>query len=473
MRDLLTLAVVLTVVLAGCGGGVTTDPNGTADGVGTDTATETPVGAGAGTQTGADSGSVTEAGTPDSTTSRTTGTDASVDTPDSTASGSNDGPDSDGDPAPAGSSGDEDDTVATTAGARESTTTATATSTATTTETATRTPTSTARPTTMATSTARPTTSTTAVPTETPTATPEFSDRTEWTVTVVRVVDGDTLEVRFPDGHTENVRLLGVDTPEVHVENTPDEFEGIPVTDGGRDHLRSWGREASTYATSKLAGEEVAISTDPAADRRGGYGRLLVYVDHEGTDFNRRLLSQGYARLYESEFSRYDAYATAERTAQRDELGLWNYGAPETATPTSTRTPTATPPSTDTPGTSEATSTPVTDGGSSGDLAVAEVHADAPGNDHDNLNEEYVVFENAGDSAVDLSGWTVTDAADHDYSFPALTLRPGERVTLYTGSGTDGDGALYWGSGRAVWNNGGDTITVRDETGTVVVERTY
>ena len=34
-------------------------------------------------------------------------------------------------------------------------------------------------------------------------------------VTVIHVVDGDTLLARFDDGHVEKVRLLGVDTPEV------------------------------------------------------------------------------------------------------------------------------------------------------------------------------------------------------------------------------------------------------------------
>ncbi|MBC7293105.1 MAG: thermonuclease family protein, partial [Thermoleophilia bacterium] len=38
-------------------------------------------------------------------------------------------------------------------------------------------------------------------------------------MSLVRVIDGDTIVVRMPDGHTEKVRYLGVDTPEtVHPE---------------------------------------------------------------------------------------------------------------------------------------------------------------------------------------------------------------------------------------------------------------
>jgi competence protein ComEC len=110
----------------------------------------------------------------------------------------------------------------------------------------------------------------------------------------------------------------------------------------------------------------------------------------------------------------------------------------------------------------------------SGRLSLVRVHADADGNDHENLDNEFVVFENAGDATLDLTGWTVADEADHTYAFPdGFTLGPGERVTLYTGSGTDTDSSLYWGSERAVWNNGGDTVIVEDADGTVVLEETY
>jgi competence protein ComEC len=119
-----------------------------------------------------------------------------------------------------------------------------------------------------------------------------------------------------------------------------------------------------------------------------------------------------------------------------------------------------------------------TDGGTASDsqvqLALAAVNADAEGDDNDNLNDEYVVFENTGETELDLSGWTVNDAAGATYTFPdGATLDPSAQVTLHTGSGNDTSTDLYWGSGRAVWNNGGDTITVRDDDGTVVLEEGY
>ncbi|SNZ15252.1 competence protein ComEC [Natronoarchaeum philippinense] len=110
----------------------------------------------------------------------------------------------------------------------------------------------------------------------------------------------------------------------------------------------------------------------------------------------------------------------------------------------------------------------------SGALAVADINADADGNDNENLNGEYVAFENTGESSLDLSGWEVADEAGTTYTVPnGVTVDPGDQITLYTGSGTDSDSELYWGQSRAVWNNGGDTIIVRDDTDTLVIEEAY
>jgi micrococcal nuclease len=146
----------------------------------------------------------------------------------------------------------------------------------------------------------------------------------ERTATVVEVVDGDTLDVRFADGSEDRVRLLGVDTPEVHGDNSPGEFEGVPDTEAGRTCLADWGGRATAFAEDRLAGETVVVETDAEADRRGGYDRLLAYVTVEGGDesFNRALLADGYARLYDTEFTQRDAFAATERSAMENGTGL-------------------------------------------------------------------------------------------------------------------------------------------------------
>jgi micrococcal nuclease len=285
----------------------------------------------------------------------------------------------------------------------------------------------------------------------TPVATPHPSTAPTVRATVVDVVDGDTVKVRFENGSRETVRLLGVDTPEVHAENTPDEFEGVPSTDAGRACLREYGAAASAYASDRLDGRQVQLGFDDNEGRRGYYGRLLAYVYVDGEQFNYALVAEGYARMYDSRFVDRDRYAVAEANAQSAGRGVWGCGdGGAVGTATDGGTP----------------STP--------DVTVAEIVADAPGNDNNNLDGEYVVLSNQGAETVDLSGWTVSDEAGHEYRVPdGTTLSPGASVRIVTGSGTDGDGRLYWGRTGAVWNNGGDTVTVRDASGTIVAERSY
>jgi len=263
-------------------------------------------------------------------------------------------------------------------------------------------------------------------------------------VTVVRVVDGDTVEFEYDNGTRDTARLVGIDSPEVHVANEPEDFEGVPDTDAGAACLRDWGHRASEYVRSRVLGETVRLELDEREGPRDRYDRLLAYVHADGDLLNRDLIDQGYAVVYDTQFSRRESFDEAEAAAREADAGLWECREPSARTATPSDAP----------------------------LAVVEVHADATGDDRENLDDEYVVFENVGDDRLDLSGWRVTDEAGHAYEFPdGFALDPGERVTLHTGSGEDTDTELYWGAGRPVWNNDGDTVTVSDEEGTLVVER--
>ncbi|WP_227132957.1 lamin tail domain-containing protein [Halorubellus salinus] len=116
-----------------------------------------------------------------------------------------------------------------------------------------------------------------------------------------------------------------------------------------------------------------------------------------------------------------------------------------------------------------------TDGGTTGtgDVELVQVHADAEGTESENLNDEYVVFENVGDAAVDVTNYEVSDAAGNTYVFSEFSLDAGAQVTLHTGSGTDTSTDLYWGESGGVWNNTGDTVTLVDDAGSTVLSVTY
>ncbi|WP_410764696.1 lamin tail domain-containing protein [Haloferax sp. DFSO60] len=291
-------------------------------------------------------------------------------------------------------------------------------------------------------------TSTTTDSTATQSTTSTASAESDVTVEVVDVVDGDTIKVVMPDGARETVRLLGVDTPEVYGSNTPDEFEGVPDTEDGRACLRDAGYAASDFAKERLSNRTVGLRFDEKAGERGYYGRLLAYVVVDGSEFNYELLTEGHARFYDSSLEERARYEAAELDAREQGVGLWACA---------------------------------TEGGASGgsDATTAKglsvsVVADAPGNDNENLNGEYVRLQNDGDTAFDLSGWTVSDAAGATYTFAdGTTLNPGDRLTLYTGSGTDTATERYWGRSGAVWNNGGDTITITTSDGQTALTYSY
>jgi len=54
------------------------------------------------------------------------------------------------------------------------------------------------------------------------------------------------------------------------------------------------------------------------------------------------------------------------------------------------------------------------------------------------------------------------DEANKRFVFPAFVLKPGEHVTIYTGSGENTGAFLYWSSREAIWNNSGDTLYLRN-----------
>jgi micrococcal nuclease len=95
---------------------------------------------------------------------------------------------------------------------------------------------------------------------------------------VVRGIDGDTFEVAT-GGHREDIRLIGVDTPETVK-------PGVPV--------QCYGERASRFTRRLLEGRRVRL--DLGVERRDVYGRLLAYV-HLGRLFvNAALVRRGLAR---------------------------------------------------------------------------------------------------------------------------------------------------------------------------------
>ncbi len=95
---------------------------------------------------------------------------------------------------------------------------------------------------------------------------------------VVRAVDGDTIEVRI-GGRLEDVRYIGVDTPETVKPDTP---------------VQCFGPRASSFNHHLVEGRWVRLVF--GVERRDVYDRLLAYV-HLGRRFvNASLVRRGLAR---------------------------------------------------------------------------------------------------------------------------------------------------------------------------------
>lgn len=104
-------------------------------------------------------------------------------------------------------------------------------------------------------------------------------------------------------------------------------------------------------------------------------------------------------------------------------------------------------------------------------IRISKIQYDPPGTDtgtNSHLNKEFVVITNTGSRAVKLDGWVLKDRAGHRYRFDAFRLRPGKSVTIHTGRGNDDRNDLYWGSKDYIWNNDGDTATLKNASGNTV-----
>lgn len=129
---------------------------------------------------------------------------------------------------------------------------------------------------------------------------------------VTKITDGDTLRLRLATGTEEKVRLIGIDTPEVH----------------GRGGLREcFGKEASAHLARLLPlGSAVRVEID--AEPRDRYGRLLAYVFRSKDDLhvNLEMARAGYAAplTIAPNVAYAERFVEAAAAAREAGLGLWS-----------------------------------------------------------------------------------------------------------------------------------------------------
>lgn len=127
-------------------------------------------------------------------------------------------------------------------------------------------------------------------------------------VTLERIVDGDTIIVRLPDGARERVRYTGIDTPELAREGRPAE----PL-----------GEAAAKRNEELLTAGDLGLEMD--VQERDDFGRILAYVWVGDVLVSEQLIREGLAEIWTHppNVRHVDDFTAAQREARAAGRGMW------------------------------------------------------------------------------------------------------------------------------------------------------
>jgi micrococcal nuclease len=148
-------------------------------------------------------------------------------------------------------------------------------------------------------------------------------------VTVIRVVDGDTLVIKYRDKE-EKVRLIGMDTPEVSYNwKTKRDME---KSGKNLKAIIAQGKEASNFVKKLVRkGLQVELEFDVQKiepPRNNKPARLLAYVYlPDGRMLNEEIVKAGYGQVYTvpPNVKYVKRFKKAEQEARNAKMGLWRY----------------------------------------------------------------------------------------------------------------------------------------------------
>ena len=137
-------------------------------------------------------------------------------------------------------------------------------------------------------------------------------------ILVTRAVDGDTLVLE----NNERVRLIGIDTPEMHESNKLNR----DAQRSGQDveAIKQLGRQSYEFTKKLVEGKRVRLEFD--VERYDKYKRILAYVYLEdGTFLNAMIVQEGYASLmtYPPNVKYADLFLKLYQEARQNQRGLW------------------------------------------------------------------------------------------------------------------------------------------------------
>ena len=146
-----------------------------------------------------------------------------------------------------------------------------------------------------------------------------FGSNTDYkNILVKRAVDGDTLVLE----NGERVRLIGIDTPEMHESNKL--YRDSQKTHQDIDTIKALGRRAYEFTKSLVEGKVVSLELD--AEKYDKYNRMLAYVYlKDGTFVNAKIVQEGFASLMTipPNVKYADLFLKLYHQAREDRRGLW------------------------------------------------------------------------------------------------------------------------------------------------------
>jgi len=136
---------------------------------------------------------------------------------------------------------------------------------------------------------------------------------------VTRVIDGDTLKLE----NGERVRLIGIDTPEMH--DSDKLYRDSKKAGQDIQTIKALGRRAYNFTRNLVEGRRVRLEFD--LERKDRYDRLLayVYLKDNGTFVNAEIIKQGYASLmtFPPNVKYVDLFLKLYQEAREQKRGLW------------------------------------------------------------------------------------------------------------------------------------------------------
>lgn len=137
-------------------------------------------------------------------------------------------------------------------------------------------------------------------------------------ILVTRVIDGDTIQLETG----ERVRLIGIDTPEIH--DSDKLYRDSRRTGQDARTIKKLGNLAYMFTKNLLEAKRISLEFD--VEKRDKYERLLAYVYlKDGTFVNAKIIEEGYASLMTipPNVKYADLFLKLYREARNNRKGLW------------------------------------------------------------------------------------------------------------------------------------------------------